>query len=209
MQCDRENFFWSFWATFWPFTPIKTKKNQNFEKYHFTQCTKNHDHMLYCSWDMGHDGCNYFSFWAIFCPFTPITARKIKIYKMKKQFLEISPFYTSAQKAMIICYNVPEIWCVMDVTATFHFGLFLPFYPSPRNSQKNYNLTKTKKTPGDIIILHICSKNYDQLIYSSWDMVHNKWTDRQMDGWKKWALEEDAPPKNDQPWKNKTGTVPA
>ena len=33
------------------------------------KCTKNQDHMLYCSWDMVHDGCNYFSFWTIFCPF--------------------------------------------------------------------------------------------------------------------------------------------
>ena len=42
--------------------------------------TKNHDHMLYCSLDMAHDGYNfYFSFWAIFCPFTPLTAQKIKI----------------------------------------------------------------------------------------------------------------------------------
>ena len=45
-----------------------------------------------------------------------------------------------------------------------------------------------KKTAGDIIILHTCTKNYDQIIYCSWDMVH-KWqmdrqTDRQMDGWK-------------------------
>ena len=31
------------------------------------KCTKNHDHMLHCSWDMTHDGHNfYFSFWAIF-----------------------------------------------------------------------------------------------------------------------------------------------
>ena len=34
--------------------------------------TKNHDHMLYCSWDMVCDRCNcYFSFWAISSPFTP------------------------------------------------------------------------------------------------------------------------------------------
>ena len=34
--------------------------------------TKNHVHMLHCSWDMMHDRCNfYFSFWAIFLPFCP------------------------------------------------------------------------------------------------------------------------------------------
>ena len=50
------------------------------------KCTKNHDHMLYCSYDMAHDGCNcYFSFWAIFCPFTLLTAKKkMKIQKHEK-----------------------------------------------------------------------------------------------------------------------------
>ena len=27
--------------------------------------------------------------------------------------------------------------------------------------------------PGDIIILHMCTKNYGHIKYSSWDMVHN------------------------------------
>ena len=31
-----------------------------------------------------------------------------------------------------------------------------------------------KKIPGDIIILHNCTKNYDQMMYSSWDMVHDR-----------------------------------
>ena len=48
-----------------------------------------------------------------------------------------------------------------------------------------------KKRPGDIIILHMCTENYDQMMYSSWDMVHNRW----MDQWKKWHIEVAAPPK--------------
>ena len=32
--------------------------------------------------------------------------------------------------------------------------------------------------PGDIIILHTCTKDYDQMMYGSWGMVR----DRQMDG---------------------------
>ena len=48
------------------------------------KCTKNQDHMLYCSGDMVHNSCNYFSFWAIFFPFTPLTAQKIKIKKKMK-----------------------------------------------------------------------------------------------------------------------------
>ena len=35
------------------------------------KCTKNHDHMLYCSLDMMCDRYNYLSFWDIFYPVTP------------------------------------------------------------------------------------------------------------------------------------------
>ena len=35
-----------------------------------------------------------------------------------------------------------------------------------------------KKTPGDIIISHICTKNYDQMMYVSRDIVRNRQTDK-------------------------------
>ena len=60
---------------------------------------------------------------------------------------------------MIICCIVPEIWHMTDVIVIFHFGLFFALLPP--NSPKNQNFTKMKKTPGDIIILHICTKHYD------------------------------------------------
>ena len=125
---------------FFAHLPPKNPENQNFEKMKkipgdiimLNKCTKNHDHMLCCSWDMAHDRCNgYFSFWAIFCPFTPLTARKMKISNKWKKYLEMSSFYTSVPKIMIIWYTVPEIWHVTDVIVIFHFGLFLAFYPVP------------------------------------------------------------------------------
>ena len=70
--------FLPFWAIFCPFTPLTTQKNQHFEKMKqqpgdiiiLNKSTKNYDHMLYRSWDMTHDGCNFhFLFWAAFCPF--------------------------------------------------------------------------------------------------------------------------------------------
>ena len=94
------------------------------------KCNKNHDHMLYCSSDMVRNRCNcYFSFWTIFCLFTSLTAQKNKMKKKKKRKkdLEISLFYNSVSKIMIICYTVPEIWCVTDVIAIFHFGFFFAF----------------------------------------------------------------------------------
>ena len=99
-------------------------------------CMKNHDHMLYYSWGMVRDRCNYFSFWAIFCPFTPIAVQKIKIFKKWKKHVEISSFYTCVPKIMIICYTVPEIWCVTDVIVIFHFGLFFALLlQQPKNSK--------------------------------------------------------------------------
>ena len=78
---------------------------------------------------------------------------------------------------MTICYTVPGIWhmadviifhfglwCVADVIVIFHFGLFFALLP------KNQNFKKMKKTPGDIMILHMCTKNHDHILYCSWDM---------------------------------------
>ena len=48
---------------------------------------------------------------------------------------------------------------------------FLPFYPP--NSPKNENFKKMKKTPRDVIILHKCTKNYDQIVYCSWDAARD------------------------------------
>ena len=103
MKCNRQNFL-SSWVI--PNSPknenITQKKNTPGDIIILNKFTKNHDHRLYCSWDMARDGCNcYFSIWAILFPFTPLTAQKLKISK------------------------------------------------------------KWKKTPGDIIILHMCTKNCD------------------------------------------------
>ena len=97
--------------------PPNSLNNENFKTMKETpgdiiishKCTKNHDHMPHCSWDMVCEGCNCcFSFWAIFCLFTLLTARKMKISKQWKKYSEISSFYTSVPKIMAICYTVPE-----------------------------------------------------------------------------------------------------
>ena len=151
MEQDWRNFL-SFWTIFYSFNPnkttkkIKIKKNtKNAERYHFipfyTKCTKNHEHMPYCSWDMVHDRCNcYFWFWAIFYPFAPLTSKKIKVSKNGKNACRYHQF----------------------------------------------------------IFLQMCTKNYDQMMHSSWDIVCDRWTD----GQKKWYIEEGAPPK-----KNRTRTI--
>ena len=61
--------------------------------------------------------------------------------------------------------SLPEIWRVTGVIVTFHFVLFLSFYPL--TARKIKVKKKMKKVVGDIIILHICTKNYDQMMYGS------------------------------------------
>ena len=50
-----------------------------------------------------------------------------------------------------------EFFVILD-----QFLLFLP-----PNNQENKKFEKLKKTPGDIIILHMCTINDNHMIYSS------------------------------------------
>ena len=121
ITCDRCNCSFSFWAIFYFFYPPNSPKNEKFQMKKtprdiiiLHKCTKNHDHIVNCSWDMAHDRRNcYFLFWAIFCPFCP-NSQKIKISKKWKKHLEISSFYTYVSKIMIRLCMVPEIWCNTD-----------------------------------------------------------------------------------------------
>ena len=90
---DRQNFF-SFWINLPPnYQEIKILKKwkKRLEISSFCLCTKNHDHMLCCSWNMACDWCNYFSFWAISYPFTPLKSQKINfsLNKNKKTSRDI------------------------------------------------------------------------------------------------------------------------
>ena len=151
IQSVMDRIFCHFGPFFCLFTSLKTwkKEKKPGDIVILYKCTKNHDHMLYYSWDMVHDGCNcYFLFWATFSPNLP---EKWKLKKKWNTCLEISSFHTSVPKIMIICYTGPVIWHVMDVTVIFHFGLFffLHFYllppPASLTAQKIKISKKWKK----------------------------------------------------------------
>ena len=104
---------------FLPFYPSNSPKNQNFEKMKkapgdiiiLHKCAKNYNQMIYSSWDMVHDKCNYFSFWAIFYTFTPLKAQKIKILKKWKKTLEISSFYMCIKNYDQMMYGYWDMVC--------------------------------------------------------------------------------------------------
>ena len=89
--------------------------------------------------------------------------------KMKKKLLEISSFYTCVPKTTIIWRTVPEI-CSVNI-----LGHFLPVTsPPPPNNPENQNFEKMKKTSGDVIILNLCNKKHDQIMYAYSDMECNR-----------------------------------
>ena len=58
---------------------------------------------------------------------------------------------------------VPEIGNVTD-RIFCHLGPFFALLPP--NNPKNQNFEKLKKNPGDIILLHMCTINDNQMMYS-------------------------------------------
>ena len=94
---DRQKFL-SYWTIFLPFYPPNNPQNQNFEKMKampgdviLQKCTKNHDHILYCSWDMACDGRIVIFYFGLFFDFLPpLTVQKINIWKkMNKTYRDI------------------------------------------------------------------------------------------------------------------------
>ena len=74
-------------------------------------------------------------------------------------------------------------WDTMHDRCNSYFLFWAIFYPFT-NDPKNQNFKKMKKIPGDIIILYMSTKNNDYMMYGSWNMVHNRWTDRKSDIWR-------------------------
>ena len=148
------------------FYPTNNPKNQNFENLKksldiiiFHKCTKNYDYMLHCSWDMLCDRWNSnFSFWAIFCPFTSNSPKNKLFLKKEKDTWR----YYHLSQTMIICYTVIEIWCMTELIVIFHFGQLFAFLTL--TVQKIKIFLKITKMAGDIITLHMFTKNYQQSI---------------------------------------------
>ena len=110
----------------------------------------------------------------LFALLTHYWSRKLKFGKNAKQNLEILSYYRCVPLIKIIWCMVPEIWSSTDIMFLSLCAFFCPFTsPPPLNSPKKKHLKKMKKTPGDIIILHNCTKNHDHMLYCSWDMVRD------------------------------------
>ena len=81
-----------------------------------------------------------------------------------KETLNILSFYICLPQMTIIWCIVPEIWCSTGKI----FSHFEPFFVL---SLKNQNF---EKKPGDIITLHLCTRNDNHMMYGSLDIKCNE-----------------------------------
>ena len=71
-----------------------------------------------------------------------------------------------------ICVPQMTIIWYMVLEISSGTGYFLPFYLP--NNPENKNFEKMKKTPGDIIILHVSIINQNHMMYDPWDMERDR-----------------------------------
>ena len=101
-----------------------------------------------------------------FCPLSPLKPQKIRILKKWKKLLDIIILH------MCIKNQSYKVWFLKyGVRRNFlpFWAIFYPFTPPPSQNRKS-NFSKIKKASGDVIILHICTKNHYHTMYASWDM---------------------------------------
>ena len=202
MKHDRQVFchFGSFFTLYWSQKSKFGKNEENAQIYYYHLTHLYHKWKSYdvCFFRYGMQQTEFLSFWAIFCLFTPLTIQKIKIFQIQKRHLKISWFYTSVPKTMIIYhdYLLYFSWHVACEGCDYYFSIFALLHALQLKKLK-LRKKNNKKTPRDFIILHICTKNHDQMMCSSCDDDGARQMVRQIDrdGWKKWHIEVGAPPK--------------
>ena len=123
-------------------------------------------YVMYGSWDTDLDGQNVLPFWTIFCHFTSLTTEKIKFLKNWKKKNRTYYHFTH------VYHNVMYIW-------------FLKYeaWQTKWKTTWKIKILKNEKMPGDII-LHMCIKIYDPMMYGSREIVRDRQTnqkDRQME----------------------------
>ena len=174
----------TFWATFCLFSPLTTRKIKILKLKKTLEhiiilhiCTINENHDV---WFLSYGApqteffCHSGLFLALLSPYGP---RKSKFWKNEQNtwYYHFTNVYHKwkSYDLWFLRYGVQQIEFFVI------FNCFWPF--TPPTTQKIKILKKWKK-PGDIIILHRCTKNNDHMMYGCWNMVRNRCTDRWTNG---------------------------
>ena len=158
---------------------MKKWKNHPADTITLHRCTINDNHDL---WFLRYrvQQTDFFVTLGHFLSFYPTNNSKNQNSEKLKKCLEIPSFYTSGSN------NHMQVWQVMDIRYSrwwiwflfFILGYFLPFFtpsvPKIKIWKKNENIRRYHH----FTHLHRCAKNYDHMMYCSWDMVRNGQTNR-------------------------------
>ena len=166
IEHERQNFL-SFWAIC---CPPNNLENQNFEK-----MKKTHGGIIILNMSnicMIPEICSmtdriyshFGPFFAFLHPLPPNNPENQNFEIMKKTPGDIILHKCTTNDNHMI-YGSWDMKCTRQNFFVIS-GHFLPFYP--HNSPKKWKFQKMKKEPGDIIILHNCTKNHDHMLYCSW-----------------------------------------
>ena len=93
---------------------------------------------------------------------------QIRLLKNWKDLLKKSSFYTCVPKSTIIWGTVPEIRS--EKTFLSFWAIFCSFNPLPLNNPENQSFEEMKEAFGDVIILNLCTKKHDHMMYAYSDM---------------------------------------
>ena len=138
--------------------------------------------MMYGSWDIERNWPNrIFCHFRHFLPFYSTNNSK-NFEKMKKYTWTNHHFTQEYQKSWSYAILLLRYSTWGMELLYFILGYFYSFNPPPLPPLFPPNSPKKEKTPEDIIILHMCTKNYDQMMYGSWDIVCDGRTDGRTDG---------------------------
>ena len=109
--------------------------------------------------------CHSRPFFSLLPPLQPEKLKFGKTRKTHRWYYQFTYVYHKWQSydVWLLRYGVwqTEFFVILDN--------FLPLY-LPKNL-KNQNFEKIKNRPGDIMILHKCTKNHNHMLHCSWDMT--------------------------------------
>ena len=114
---------------------------------------------------MEHSRQKFLSLWTFFPFYLPYGPKKSKFWKNEHHTWRYYHFTNVYHK-----WQSHDVWFLRYEMQQTEFLVildhFLPFYHP--NNPKNQSFEKLKKMPGDTIILHMCTINYNRMMYSFW-----------------------------------------
>ena len=193
----------SFWAIFWPFSPLTTwkikfwkLKNNTWRHYHFT-----HLHHQWQSYGVRflRYVCHSGLLFPLLHPYGP---RKSKILKNEKTPEDIIILQVCVINDSHMMYGSWDMECNRQIFLSF-WNVFCPF--TPQTTQKLKFKKNEKNTRRSHHFIYVYQKSWSDDV---WLLRYGaQWADRQMDGqtdrWmEKWHIEVGAPPKNEETFGN-------